>query len=522
MPPIHNPPFLSTAEPETELENMPDNDKKSPQRKHWPLILGLLLLLGGLGWGGNWWFTHQKNGASSEALAQKTPPTPVKIAPVERGSIEQSSDIVGTIEAQDSVILRPEIEGRINQILVKEGDRVTKGQVILNLDNRDWQAELLEAQANLANIKARLSELQAGSRPEDIQEARARLEEAKSRLEEAKQGGSVEEIAQAEAQVNAAEANAELAQQRVKRYDSLLAEGAISEDEYQEYVTEARSTTAELEQAKRRLSQLQKSRRSQIEQLAAAVEREAQNLRRVENGPRQEVIAQAKADVAEAIAQVRIAEVNVNKTQVNAPIGGVVGDIPVEVGDYVQGGDTLTTLTANNTLELNLSIPLEKAPQLRLGLPVEIVNFQGEAIATGEISFISPNVTSDSQLVLAKATFNNSRRDLLNRQFIQARVIWEKRPGLLIPATAVSRLGSQTFVFVAKSNDAAKENEPSLMAEQRQVNLGELQGNRYQVIEGLTAGEKIVTAGIIQLKDGAPIQPLPPNQTSATGGGNSN
>lgn len=491
---------------------MSNHKLKLLKGKYWPLILGALLLVGGLGWGGNWWLNSQKNGANSGALAQKTPPTPVKLMTLETGSIEQTSDVVGTIEARDSVILKPEIDGRLNQVLVKEGDRVTKGQTIIKIDNSDWQAELLEAQANLASSRARLAELEAGSREEDIQEAQARLQEAKARLANAKQGGRVEEIAQAQAQVNSAQASAELAQQRVKRYDGLRTEGAISEDQYQEYLTESRNATAELEQAQRRLSQLQKSRRSDIDELAAAVEREAQNLRRLQNGPRQEVIAQAKANVGEAIARVRMAEVNVNKTDVVAPIAGIVGDIPVEVGDYVQEGDTLTTLTANNVLELNLSIPLENAPQLRLGLPVEIVNLQGEAIATGEISFISPNVTADSQLVLAKATFTNSRRDLLNRQFIQARVIWERKSGVLIPATAVSRIGGQTFVFVAKENESAKGDTPQLIAEQKQVELGNLQGNNYQVLDGLTAGEKLITAGILQLKDGAPIQPLQPGE----------
>ncbi len=187
--------------------------------------------------------------------------------------------------------------------------------------------------------------------------------------------------------------------------------------------------------------------------------------------------------------QARMAEVNVSKTQIVAPISGFVGDIPVEVGDYVSQGDILTSLTANNVLELNLSIPLEDAPRLRLGLPVEIINSQGKAIATGDISFISPNVTADSQLVLAKATFSSSNRKLLqNRQFIQARIIWQQEQGLLIPATAVSRLGGETFVFVARPNQSAQENEPSLMAEQRQVELGELQGNNYQVITGVKAG----------------------------------
>jgi membrane fusion protein (multidrug efflux system) len=487
---------------------MSQKNAKGSSRKPWNLILGLLLLLTATGGGATWWLNQKNNSTPSGAFAQETPPTSVKLMTLKPGTIKKVSEIVGNIEARDAVTLKPEIEGRINQILVQEGDRAIKGEVIFKLDNSDWQAELLEAQARLANSKGRLAELEAGNRVEDIQEGKARLREAKARLSNAKAGGSIEEIAQAEAQVNSAQGTADLAQKRVARYENLEAQGAISTDEYQEYTTEARTAMADLEQAKRRLSQLQKRRLTDIDELEAAVEREAQNLQRLQSGPRQEIIAQAKADVAEAIAQVRIAEVNVSKTQVLAPISGLVGDIPVEVGDYVQQGDTLTSLTANNVLELNLSIPLEEAPRLRLGLPVEIINNQGKAMATGEISFISPNVTADSQLVLAKATFSGGSRALLNRQFIQARIIWEQEQGLLLPTTAVSRLGAETFVFVAQQNQSAKENEPSLIAEQRQVELGELQGNNYQVISGLNAGEKVVTAGVLQLKDGSPLQEI--------------
>ncbi|MGK7956114.1 MAG: efflux RND transporter periplasmic adaptor subunit, partial [Crocosphaera sp.] len=163
--------------------------------------------------------------------------------------------------------------------------------------------------------------------------------------------------------------------------------------------------------------------------------------------------------------------------------------------------------------------PLEDAPRLQVGLPVEIINYQDQAVTRGNISFISPNVTADSQLVLAKATFDRNNKALLNRQFIQARIIWQQRQGVLVPTTAVSRLGGQTFVFVAQANSSKEEGATPLIAEQRQVELGEIQGNNYQVISGLKPGEKIVTAGILRLRDGAPIQEIG-NQDSKVKGFN--
>ncbi len=498
----------NTEKSNRKTKTMVEEKPQKSQIRNWPLIITMLTLVTVTGAGVTWWLLQRNGNPSSMTFAQQTPTTSVKLDTIELGMVKTVSEVVGTLEAKDAVILKPEIEGRISQILVQEGNRINRGQKIIQLESNDWQAELLEAQAQLANAKARLAELEAGNRIEDIEEAKARLREAKARLSNAQTGGSLEEIAQAQAQVEAAQARAELAQQRVARYETLQQEGAISADEYQEYVTDARNASAELKQAQRRLSQLDKRRLTDIEELQASVEREEQNLRRLQRGSRPEVIAQARADVAEAIAQVRTAEVNVGKTSVIAPIAGIVGDIPVEVGDYVGQGETLTSLTQNNSLELNLSIPLEDAPRLQVGLPVEIMDSQGKAKARGQLSFISPNVTADSQLVLAKATFEGNNQALLNRQFIQARIIWQQKQGLLIPTTAVSRLGGQTFIFVAKPNNAKEEGAAPFIAEQRQIEIGEIQGNSYQVMSGLKPGEKIVTAGILQLRDGAPIQEI--------------
>ncbi len=181
----------------------------------------------------------------------------------------------------------------------------------------------------------------------------------------------------------------------------------------------------------------------------------------------------------------------------------------------------LTTITKNDFLELNLSIPIDQGKKLRVGLPVQLLDAQGQPTAKGRVSFIAPNASVNSQTVLAKASFANSGRQLLNRQLVQAKVIWDERPGILIPVTAVSRLGpgilipvtavsrlgGETFVFVAQAPEQPKPGMPALVAVQKPVKLGDIEGNNYQVIEGLKAGEKIVVSGILNLNNGVPIIP---------------
>jgi multidrug efflux pump subunit AcrA (membrane-fusion protein) len=140
-----------------------------------------------------------------------------------------------------------------------------------------------------------------------------------------------------------------------------------------------------------------------------------------------------------------------------------------------------------------------------LGLPVEILDAKGKAVAKGNISFISPNVTPNAQSVLARASFNNIGRELLNRQLVQAKLIWNQGSGILVPATALSRIGSETFVFVTESATDPKTKKSQLIVKKQAIKLGKMQGNNYQVLSGLQQGEKFVTAGLMNLQEGMPV-----------------
>ncbi|QHG18058.1 efflux RND transporter periplasmic adaptor subunit [Nostoc sp. ATCC 53789] len=509
-----------------EPQSLPERSPKPPQKRRWPLILGIILLIGGIGFGWRWWQTSSASNPPAGGPAAGQPMAiPVKLATVQPETVQESSEFIGSLEAPRSVIIKPQVEGRVTQIYTKEGSRVQQGQVIISLESDSVQAQLLQAKAALAQAQARLAELKAGTRQEEVAQARAQLTQAQARLRDAQSGSQPQEIAQAEAQIQSAKSDVELAQSRAKRYAQLRKEGAVSEDTLEGYVKEQQSAEAALVVAQKRLAQLRQSRTSSINELAGALEQQKQNLRQLENGSRPEEIAQARSQVTQAAAQVQAAQVQLQYTKVLAPFTGTVGDIPTKVGDYVEKADQLTTLTRNDSLELNISVPLEEAKKLRLGLPVQMLNAQGQPAARGKISFISPDASSDSQTILVKANFGNSRSQLVNRQSVQTKVIWNERPGILIPVTAVSRLGGETFVFVAeapteKNTEAPAEKKaeapaekkagaPSLVAQQKPVKLGVIEGNNYQVIEGLKAGDKIVVSGILNLTNGAPISPAP-------------
>jgi len=189
--------------------------------------------------------------------------------------------------------------------------------------------------------------------------------------------------------------------------------------------------------------------------------------------------------------------------KVTAPAAGVVGDIPVRVGDRVTKSTVLTTVDENDALEIYVSVPVSQARDLKVGLPVRIME-DGKVVATNHITFVSPTVDDATQTILAKATLVEGRGRFRADQFIRVRLVWSAEPGLTVPVTSVMRVNGQYFAFVAEKSDQG------LVAKQHAVQLGDIIGNDYVVKDGLKAGEQLIVGGLQKIGDGAPVSPAGP------------
>ena len=208
---------------------------------------------------------------------------------------------------------------------------------------------------------------------------------------------------------------------------------------------------------------------------------------------------QAKAQLQALQAQVRQESVQLHYYRVTAPSAGIVGDIPVRVGDRVTTTTALTTVDKPGSLEAYVYVPIERSGQLKPNLPVQIVDQSGAVIAESRINFISPQVDSTTQTVLAKAPIANTNDKLRNAQFIHARIVWGSQNRTVVPVLAVSRLGGQYFAFVAEQQDG------KTVAHQKPLRVGDMTGNNYVVLEGIKPGDKIIVSGTQFLIDGAPV-----------------
>jgi RND family efflux transporter MFP subunit len=207
----------------------------------------------------------------------------------------------------------------------------------------------------------------------------------------------------------------------------------------------------------------------------------------------------AKEQLKNLDQQLSAQQVELRYYRVVAPRDGIIGDIPVRVGDRVTPSTLLTTMDQPGNLELYVNVPVERSHDLRRGLRVQLIDTAGEVQAESRIDFISPQVSTDTQSVLAKATFENSSGTLRTSQFARSRVIWGVRQGATLPVLSVSRINGQFFIWLVEGDGAT-------VARQKLVHLGDLIGNEYPVLDGVKPGDHLIVEGAQGLLDGAPVQ----------------
>lgn len=278
------------------------------------------------------------------------------------------------------------------------------------------------------------------------------------------------------------------------------------------------------------LQSLQERKNTWTQAQAALAEAEAQM------SAQDAVIARTQANAVrsrqqrdEAIASANQERVDLGNFTVRAPIEGMVGEIPIKVGDVVNESTPLLTLTQNQNLEVNIEVPQERVDRLKLGLPVQLIGANNQILTTGTVSFIAPNVSIETQSVQVKARFPNQDGQLRTNQFVKARIVWTSRRGMLVPTSAISRLAGKNFLFVAQpygtsecrnpdstvadqgTNTTPPKNQPDdqLVAVQIPVQLGPIINNSQVISEGLKPSDRIIPTGLLQLKHCAPIQAAP-------------
>ena len=344
---------------------------------------------------------------------EKMQAMPVMVQTIALGDVPSTNTYVATIKSRRSTTLQPQVAGNLTKILVKSGDAVRAGQVLMQIDPLKQVATVEAQQASEQQQKAVY-------------------------------------------QYNTSD---------MARQEQLYKNGIISKQAYDQAV---------------------------------------------------QAIQNAKAALEAAGAQTRTQRQELAYYQIRAPFAGVVGDIPVHVGDYVATTTALTTVDEDKDLEAYVYVPTERAAQVRNGLGVDLLDVSGNVLATTKVDFVSPEVDNDLQGILVKAAIPKSATRLRNGQIVNARVTWGASQMATVPILVVSHIGGQSFVFVV----APAPKGAGFIAHQISVKLGEPVGNTYPVLAGLNPGDRVILSGTQFLQEGMPVMPLGPSAgaSAATAG----
>ncbi|MCX5981266.1 MAG: efflux RND transporter periplasmic adaptor subunit [Nostocales cyanobacterium LacPavin_0920_SED1_MAG_38_18] len=437
--------------------------------------------------------------ATIKTIQQRNKPLDISklTVPVEAKSVTVRITASGKVQPVESVNISPKSPGLLAGLNVEQGDTIKQGQIIARMDNSEIKMRILQYKANLDQAKAQLADSEAGSRPEEIAQGKARVDQAQAQLAIIRDGNRLQEIQQAQAQVDSAKASVALTQSRVKRYQDLAKDGAISQDSLEQYVSENSKAKANLEEAQRRLSLLKVGNRNQdIQKQAAIVNQEKEGLRKLENGNRPQEIAKLKAAVASAEAQLKQQQVQLEDTIIRAPFSGIVTQRYATVGAYVSpaisassdASATSTSIVAlAKGLEVLAKVPEVDIPQIKQGQKVEIaIDAYPDEVFHGRVRLIAPeavveqNVTSFQVRVAIDKTANKLRSGMNVSEvtFIGNNI----QNALLIPQELIVTQKGKTGVWLL-----GEKNKPQF----KLVTIGANIDNQIQVLEGLKAGDRI-------------------------------
>lgn len=466
--------YSATAELDSEkddsLSQPPAITQSKPRSRRRFLVPALIVLalLGGVGW-----IVFNRVILPIMIFSQMKPEfTKVDLTSPKSATLDESSDYSASLDSRQSVSLQPRVSGQVAAIYVQAGDRVQQGQQLLQIDASEQRAQVASRSAAAETSAA------------EVEAARADVASAADTLRSL------------QARRASAQSNVQLNQREYERYLDLYNQGASSRQIVDQRLNALQTAQATLSQVDAEIQ----AQRAAVNRARVTVER---NRRALE---------QAQANITEGQAQLKF-------YSITAPFTGVVGNVPAKVGDFVETSTQLMTLTQNDQLEVQIAIPLERSADLRSGLPVKLLDDRDRVLQTGRISFIAPNVDPTTQSIQVKALFTNSG-NLRTAQFVRARVIWDTRSGVLVPTTSISRLGGRDFIFTtaAFKDSGCKElaqtgfggptkAEPDqLVAVQKPIKLGKIVGNDQEVTEGITANDRIITTGILQLQNCMPVE----------------
>jgi len=355
-------------------------------------------------------------------------------------------EATGSLAGDQQTDVAPQTSGKVVAVGVDIGSYVKRGQMLVRLDDDELKLRVAQASAQ-------------------VEQAKAAVRQAEEKIG-LRSGQKFDPNRVAD--VAAAKVTLDLAEKNLQRAEKLIESGDVSRSFYDD--------------ARARRDQLK-------EQYEVALAQARQNYAGVDV---------ARTNVANAQAQLALAQKSLQYAVIPAPIDGYVTERVADVGEYVSPQQKVVTIVRTNPLRIRIDIPEQSIQEVKVGQSVSILTSAWpDRNFAGRVARIAPNVSATSRTLTVEAEIENGNNALKPGQFATVRILQERaEPAVLIPARSVISEAGVNRVYVIKNGHA----------EQRLVQTGQTDGDLIEIRNGIAADEQVATSNLEQLTDGIAIK----------------
>lgn len=474
---------------------------ESGRRKRILVGVGALALIG---------FALALRGEKAEhrTAAAERPAIVARVVTVATTQIPDEVTASGTVRPVIESKIAPKIMSNVSAVYVREGDRVRRGQVLIRLESRDLQAQVLQANAALSAALAgsqRAStavELQQAQTSTGLASAIAALKAANEQLSLVKEGARRQEKAQANLAVMQAQAQYKNAEIELDRMKMLYQQGAVPKQRLDGAETSYEVAKAQYEAAKEQADLVSEgSRRQEIRAAEERVRQAEEAVRMARAAGLQNKMSRRDAQVAasqasQARAAVSFARVQLGYSTITSPVSGVVTARYVDPGDTVSPGVPVIAVEDDSLYRLEATVASSDVEDLYLGKQVTVTLGTDERRGVGRVSVISPSGDPGSRKFLVKVDLPKRLRA---RSGDFGRVSFPRRysRGIVLDERAVRDQGGLTAVFLVDERGRAR---------MQVVKTGRRLDGGIEVISGLSAGDRVIIDSTGVLADGVRVR----------------
>jgi len=467
-------------------------------RRRMLLNVGVAALVIGLGV--TFWLTRRAQPRDPEGLVTAT---------VSRRDLFQTVSATGSVTAQTGAMVKigSQITGRIKRLYADVGGKVKAGQIIAKLDLPDLEAQVQQAEANLAASRARLEQQRSGvamqdtQTSSDIKKAEASLAAARASLRQVEQSAQLQ-LATAQAGVRQAQANAKNADTNLQRMKNLLAKGYVAQAEVDNAQAQAEVTAAQLTTAQQNVPLVQAKVDADLEAAREQVRQAEATLAAARAGAAQSTIKRGQvAEAANAVRQSQAAlalvRAQLAKSEIRTPISGTVLQLAQQEGETIAAGlsaPTVIIVADLDRLQVDAFVDETDIGQVAVGQRARVtVDAYPNRTFAGRVSKIASGATMQQNVVTYDVTIALENPSHLLKPDMTASVdieVGRRYNALAVPVDAVKlTTAGSTCTVMSKG----PKGQPRF--EVRHVRTGISDGEYTEVLRGLKAGDRVVLAG---------------------------